>query len=327
MSAPRTTLFRHALRLHQAAPDAPLPWDGEPYPDDGPHRRHRPPAVRDRRLQGAEAARVLDRYFGDPAAPPSDLVDAFHAVDVPIHRNEHIAAAALRADRQRVRHTGRWLVRHSTDRCSATIGLALLATDPVEQDIPLIQTIGLLSDRFGSLAADALRRRSGGEEALLWLAQRVGGWGRVYVVQALCRRVTSVSRPWLLRHACDGDFLNGYFAGEVATAAHLHEAAGDPDDDLVDHTGLLLRTMADCEGMGMSLETYPPASAVLTAHAAHLARQSPAADRYRTAEIIAGCLEARAPERNGCTPGQRDRILRQYRDVLDRQDWRDVSRQ
>lgn len=42
---------------------------------------------------------------------------------------ECIAAAALRADRQRVQHTGRWLVRHSTDRCSATVGLALLAAD------------------------------------------------------------------------------------------------------------------------------------------------------------------------------------------------------
>ncbi|MEU8301836.1 hypothetical protein AB0C04_31685 [Micromonospora sp. NPDC048909] len=55
---------------------------------------------------------------------------------------------------------------------SATVGLALLATDWAEEDIPLIQTIGLLSDRFGPLAAEALRRRRGGEEALLWLAQR-----------------------------------------------------------------------------------------------------------------------------------------------------------
>ena len=60
--------------------------------------------------------------------------------------------------------------------------------------------------------------------ALLWLAERVGGWGRVYVVEALCRRAGAEVRSWLLRRACDGDFLNGYFAGRVATAAHLHEA-------------------------------------------------------------------------------------------------------
>lgn len=84
----------------------------------------------------------------------------------PIFHNEHIAAAALRADRR--------LGRHNPDRCSATIGLALLATDWTEEDIPLIQTVGLLSNHFGPLAAKALERRRGGE-ALLWLAQRVTG--------------------------------------------------------------------------------------------------------------------------------------------------------
>lgn len=93
---------------------------------------------------------------------------------MPIHRSEHIAAAALRVDRQRVQQTGRWLVRHSTDRCAATVGLALLATDWAEDDIPLIRTIGLLSERFGALAAEALQRRCGGGEALLWLAKRAG---------------------------------------------------------------------------------------------------------------------------------------------------------
>lgn len=41
------------------------------------------------------------------------------------------------------------------------LGLALLATDWVEDDIRLIQTIGLLSNRFAPLAAEALWGRSG----------------------------------------------------------------------------------------------------------------------------------------------------------------------
>jgi hypothetical protein len=49
------------------------------------------------------------------------------------------------------------LVRHSIDRNAAAVGLALLATDGAEQDIPLIQTIDLLSDHFGPLAAEALQ--------------------------------------------------------------------------------------------------------------------------------------------------------------------------
>jgi hypothetical protein len=63
----------------------------------------------------------------------------------------------MRADAQRVQHTGRWLVRHSTDRCSALVGLALLATGRAPEEMPLIQTVGLLSDNFGALAAHASR--------------------------------------------------------------------------------------------------------------------------------------------------------------------------
>ncbi|QLQ35339.1 hypothetical protein [Micromonospora robiginosa] len=329
-AGPHTTLFAHALRLHRQHPDSPVPRDGEPYPDDDRHdrRRWRPPTHEDRRLDGADVAAVLDRHFSRPDASPRDLAEAFHDLDVPIHRNEHITAAALRADRQRVRLTGRWLVRHSTDRCAATVGLALLAADWTSEDIPLIQTIGLLSNRFGPLAAEALGRRRDGGEALLWLAQRVAGWGRVYVIEALCRSSTRSSRSWLLRHACDGDFLNGYFAGEVATAAHLHEAivGGEVDDELVDHTGRLLRIMAGCGGMGMTLEHYPPAPVVLAAHVAHLARQAPTVDRYVDAATIADHLADNAPDRSGCTSGQRDELVRQYLAVLDRRDWCDTAR-
>ncbi|MGX4690717.1 hypothetical protein [Streptomyces sp. JNUCC 63] len=324
----RTTLFEHALRLHRQDPGGALPRDGKPYPDDERHRRRqRPRTPKDQRLRGAEVAVILDAHFATADAPPSQLADAFHDVDVPFHRNEHIAAAALRADRQRVRQTGRWLVRHSTDRCSATVGLALLATDWAEEDIPLIQTIGLLSDQFGALVADALRRRSD-ERALLWLAKRVTGWGRVYVIEALCRHTTFESRRWLLRHACDGDFLNGYFAGQVATAAHLHEAivGTEVDDDLVDHTGRLLKIMADCGGMGMTLEHYPPAPIVLAAHAAHLGRQAPTVDRYVDAAIIVDHLADKAPGRGGGTAEQRDRIVQQYLALLNRQDWCDTVR-
>jgi hypothetical protein len=257
------------------------------------------------------------------------LVDAFREVCIPIQRKDHIIAAALRADRQRMRQTGRWLVRHSNDRNAATVGLALLAADWAEEDIPLIQTLGLLSDHFGPLAAEALQRRRGGAEALIWLAERVAGWGRVYVVEALCRRGAVSSRAWLLRHSCDGGYLNGYFAGEVATTAHLHQAVTGTyvDDDLIDHTGRLLRIMADCGGMGMTLENYPPTSTVLAAHAAHLAEQPPAANRYVDAAIIADYLTAKPPNRCGCTTEQRDHIVQKYLAVLDRPSWRAAVRE
>ncbi|MGW4463003.1 hypothetical protein [Micromonospora sp. NPDC004704] len=320
---PQISLFEHALRLHRLHPDAPLPREGYPYPDEArPTRRPASRAPEDRRREGVDVAAVLDAHFANPTAPPSELAGAFNGLYVPIQRNEHIAAAALRADEQRVRQTGRWLVRHGTDRNPVTVGLALLTTSWAEEDIPLIQTIGLLSDRFGPLAAYALRRRLA-IDALIWLADRVSGWGRVYVVEQLCAVGSSVARPWLLRQACDGDFLNGYFAGKVATQAHLHEAITQPDtdDDLVDHTGRVLKIMTGCGGMGMTVASYPPARLVLAAHADHLSRQPPAVRRYLDAAIIADHLAQHPPKQSGCTEKERQAILTRYLAVLDQDDW------
>ena len=91
------------------------------------------------------------------------------------------------------------------------------------------------------------------------------------------------------------------------------------------HTGWLLRTMAECYGMGMTLETYPPAPIVLTAHAEHLGRQEPAVHRYATAAAIVHHLTKQPPEQVGCTASQREDVLSRYRAVLDRQDWRDLA--
>jgi hypothetical protein len=324
-----TTLYDHALRLHQLAPDEPLPRDGEPYPDDGSHRcRQGPDAPEDRRSAGKDVAVILDAYFARASALPSELADAFHDVHIPIHHNEHIAAAAERADRERVREAGRWLVRYGTDRCSVTVGLALVAAVGTADDIPLIQTIGLLSNRFGPLAAHAFESRPGGVEALLWLAERVTGWGRVYVVEALCRLDDPAARPWLLRRACDGDFLNGYFAGKVATVAKLHEALADLDTDgeMVDHIGRLLHLMGDCEGMGLTLAHYPHAAAVLKAHARHVGSLSPTIERYFTSAVLTQHLTTKSPEAAGCTAAQQQALRETYLEVLDRDEWTKVAR-
>jgi hypothetical protein len=153
---------------------------------------------KDMRRVGAEAATILDNHFTNPSAPPHHLTDAFHNVDVPIHQNEHITTAAYRADTQHIQETGHWLAQHTTNRCTVIVGLAPLTTTVMnDEDIPLTQTIGLLSNTFGPLAARTFERR-GGATALLRLGDKVDGWGRVYVIEALCRTGGPDARPWLL---------------------------------------------------------------------------------------------------------------------------------
>lgn len=322
------TLFGHALSLHRQAPESPLPRDGEPYPDHERHHRCLPKRPNDSTLVGADAARALREHFANPVASPSDLVDAFHDMHISIHLNEHIAAAARQADPVRVRATGRWLVRHSTDRCSAITGLALIAVVGEDEDIPLIQTIGLLSDKFAPLAARALERLGGGTTALLWLADRVAGWGRVYVVEALYRLADPAARPWLLRRAVDGEFLNGYFAGKVAEVSALHEAITDSsvDDDVVDHAGRLLHVLTYSEGMGTSIRDYPHAARVFDAHVRRFGVMRPTARRFATAAMLADYLSTTAAEELGWPQGQLDGIRDDYLSVLDRDEWCEVAR-
>ncbi|MET9226015.1 hypothetical protein [Lentzea sp. NPDC003310] len=285
------SLYDHALALHAQFPDGPLPGGGAPYPDQERHvRRHAPS---DRRVRGREVAAALDDHFASPTSLVEDFADTLATLDVPIHYNEHIAAAALRADSDRVRRVGRELVRHGHDRSAVVVGLALLATDNDDRDIPLIRTIGLLSYYFAPLAAKALERRSGGAEALTWLGDRCAGWGRVYVVEALCDMMSA--RSWLLRHACDGDYLNGYFAYRVATAAHLHAALNceDVDEQLIDHTGLLLNVLTDSGGMALGLWDYPAAAPVVEAYTRHVTRLPATEARTRHRTHLAEALRKR----------------------------------
>jgi hypothetical protein len=312
---PSTTVFGFTLRRLSGSP---------PPPEEivANLRRFRclsgrPPS---RRLAGAAAAAVLDDHFARPDAVPADLLDAFHDVDVPIHHNAHLTAAALRADPARVRETGRWLIRHGTHQCSVVVGLALLATGHDEEDVALLETIGGASDSCAPLAAYALRRRNGGTAAMIRLADRSHGWSRVYLVEALCESGGPAARHWLVRHACDGDYLNGYFAGEVATAGHLHAliTAADADTELVDHTGRLLMAMIGT-GVGAGPEQYPSGLAIIEAWVRHLERGEPAPQRCYQAADVAEFFLNRDPE-------QHERLLRRIRRLLSRRSWQAALR-
>jgi hypothetical protein len=325
-TASRIPMFKHAVRLRDENPGVPLPRDGYPFPDDEAHRRRKVDRPKDPLLQGAAAADLLGDFLSDPHDDLAWVENVFHSVDVPIHQNDHLRSVALRADPELVRLNGRWLVEHARDRCAVTIGLVLLAARPSADDIEIVTTIGLLSDRFAPLAAGILRQVRDGGESLLWLAERSSGWGRVYYFEALCED-SGGHRDWLLRHACDGEFLNGYFAGKVALAASLHEAIIRPvvDDELIDHTGRLLSAMAGASGMGLDLSRYPPAPIVLAEYARHLASQEPAGARVRVAITLAHDVRSREPARLGCSAQEKAALLSAWDETLARPAWLEAA--
>ena len=297
------TLYAHATALFECYPAGPLPSDGEPYPDQARHRAR----LSDSRAgckgsqnshqhRAALAAGTLVDYFNQPAkdARPEQWYDRFVSANAPTHQRPEITEAVAALDPTRVRALGRWLVLQSTDTEAAVLGLALLTEAGTVQDIGLIQRIGLLSDTFGPLAARALERLPGPVQTLIWIAERSAGWGRVYIVEALCRLADPASFPWLLRHAVDGNFLNAYYASDVAATAPVHEAIADPsaDDEVIDHTGRLLHVLTYADGMGGTLATYPHAREVLRQYVRHAARLEPSEQRYVTFRVLIDSLTA-----------------------------------
>ncbi|MDX3571815.1 hypothetical protein [Streptomyces sp. ID05-47C] len=332
-------LYEHALRLHRLTPHEPLPRSGEPYPDAAARRRRRQRHPPDGTLGGLEAARVLDEYFADPSATLLELACRLRSLPVPYRHNERVAEAARRAPGARSRETGRWLVRHGTDAAAVAAGLAVLAEVATSDDIPRIQTVGLLSNGFGALAVHALDRLPGGVDALIWLAERVTAWGRVHAVDALCRHVDDhpAVRPWLLRRALDGDFLNSYFADTVARVTVLHEAVAESgaDAEVVDKAGRILHVMTYCEGRGTSLRRYPHAVALMEAHLPHLRRLGPTTERCFAVASVAHYLTLEAPLPTDDVPGvdevpgikeRWDEACASYLALIDRTEWCEVAR-
>ncbi|MFI6645114.1 hypothetical protein [Streptomyces sp. NPDC050504] len=335
LPGPQTTLFEHALRLHRQTPDSPFHRSGEPLPDDERRRRGFRKQHLDHTRDDTAAARVLAEYFddtSDPPVSPGELAVRLRGVPAPYCRNERIGAVVRRTPAAKVRKTGRWLVRYGTETGVVAIGLALLVEAGTARDIPRIQTIGLLSNPFGILAVEALARLPGGVEAQLWLAERVTGWGRVHMVHELCRQMGDhpAVRPWLLRRALDGDFLNSYFADRVARVTALHEVLDECGDDaeVVDQAGRVLHVMTYCEGMGESLRHYPHGVALLEAHVRHVARLEPTAERYFAAATVAHYLmtetllwseDRRLKVRWGAARAA-------YFELLDREDWCEAAR-
>ncbi|WP_327151145.1 hypothetical protein [Nocardia sp. NBC_01329] len=282
---PQTTFYDHAVALARRYPDIPLPREGEPYPDEDRRAVRRFDGPSDDR-DGARTAQLIDDFFRTPIAQRdiARLCRMTIEYQVPIHRAPAVVAAIGRADRQQVLDLGRHLTRTSTDTDPTVLGMAILAEVGTDEDIPLIRTIGLLSDTFGPLAAEALARLPKPTANLIRLTDRVSGWGRVYLVEAVCGLDDPLAHPWLLRKPCDGDFLNGYFAEKITRAAPVHEAiaAPDADEDVVDHTGRLLSALVWSQGTGGTIIDYRHAEQVLTDYLTHTARLTPNLSRYRT---------------------------------------------
>ncbi|WP_283133122.1 hypothetical protein [Rhizohabitans arisaemae] len=240
---PRMSLFDHVSRLHARAPDLPLPGGGHPYPDDADHW-DRP--YGDEEADHAVLLTTVREFFADGTRPVERLHDDLRDLLV---RAEHAANLAWPADPpwptpDRARTTGLWLVRNSTDRVPALVGLFLLTGTARPEDMSSIKVLGLLSC-FTPAVVQVLRAIPGSPDALIWLVERSRIGGRSEALRALCRLRDPSTFPWLLRRAVDDRVPARMLAKEIADAVDLAELLQEADDPVITQGGVLLAALAD----------------------------------------------------------------------------------
>ncbi|GKX60499.1 hypothetical protein SOASR031_28140 [Leminorella grimontii] len=141
-----------------------------------------------------------------------------------------------------------WLATESPDRNAVKCAIALLGFFPSEKTQSLVSTLGLHEEftLFSAVALCNILAPEFQEEALVGLAKRVVGWGRIQLIERLPDEVTKPTQDWLLREGYSNSVMVEYTAYECATKGKLLFAltAESPDSDLLLGVGDILSALA-----------------------------------------------------------------------------------
>ncbi|GAA2533828.1 hypothetical protein GCM10010398_19080 [Streptomyces fimbriatus] len=171
----------------------------------------------------------------------------------------------------RVRRLGRWFATHGEHPNAVRFGILLLGMAGTDDDSDVLKTLGALW-AFSSEAREALARsRTDPCRALFELARQAEGWARVDAVRRLEGASDPEIREWLIREACTGDVLDGYFALTAARVGDLAGvlARGTLDEETLDGAGRILRALTDVDGPGPALTSYDGAARALNGYLLH----------------------------------------------------------
>lgn len=130
---------------------------------------------------------------------------------------------------EKIYHFSRELMVESCNCECVKLGLAILELMSVEEDEELcevVRTLGL-SDEFTLFAMYLLRKRSNAMEELFQLAQKVHGWGRVFLVEEI-QPQNEEMRHWLLEQGWRNEIMEGYSTLLCAQKGNLMQLLEQP---------------------------------------------------------------------------------------------------
>ncbi|MCX5376628.1 hypothetical protein [Streptomyces sp. NBC_00091] len=314
----RSSLYDYALFRQGIEPDGRLPRGGHPLPEPqepSPAPSPQPQPKPDRsRLTWQETQEEVAAALTAPLADPDPVraADTVHrraeALALP-HRTvrAHVTRLPL-ADESAARRTARRLTRHGTSPAAVGIGLALLVRLGEPQDVPVLQTLGLLRGlgRLAAAALDPLDRRAA---ALLLLAERTDRTHLDGLADAVAARDPAATRTALLALPRD--------PGAYAPARRIAEAteldvllrAHPRDGALLAGAARLLTRMACQRDYRAEILDYRPAVAVYGALVAGADRIPPSLDHHALLLSTALDLHSGTAALLDWPPGRREALL------------------
>lgn len=127
-----------------------------------------------------------------------------------------------------------WLATNSPDREIVKFSIAVLGRFTAEQT-ELFLLLGM-HEEFTLFSAVALQNTLSSpekvESALLTLAKKVHGWGRIHLVERLASNPSQEVKNWLLREGYRNSVMYEYLAYTCATAGELNQVLEHDVDDL-----------------------------------------------------------------------------------------------
>lgn len=284
---PRPTLLAHLKRLHQLAPDGPLPTSAYSLPRS---------AEQPDKPRGDSTEDVLAAHFEDPEA-------------------------AVRPDRARA--SALLLLHNGTDMPTVQVGLRLLTDRAEPEDAEAVRLLGL-HPSFTRPATALLSRLDDATPQLIWLAERAPARHRGRLIEALCERHDAAARDWLLRCLiADRRPVRPALARTIASRLDLPGVLADPraDADAVEQVGRVLALMTLSADYRSQIAAYPQAREAITAFAARASELRPSMAGYAMLLSLALDLESGQSGVLPWPPGEREEVSARLAAVLREPGW------
>ncbi|MGW1074502.1 hypothetical protein [Streptomyces sp. NPDC002537] len=226
----------------------------------------------------------------------------------------------------RLHRMGRWFTTYGEHAHAVAFGIVLLGAYGTDEDRDVLLTFGVYGE-FAKEVCEALTHsQTGAHRVLVALAERSKGWPRVHAVEALIGATDPGIKEWLVRDACGGDVLDGYFARNAAVTCDLAGvlARDQLDEETLNGAGRLLAALADVESPGATLFSYPDARRALEGYARHCVLRGPSLKRLTVLALIDRCLGTPGATRAEWQPDGFESTRSRFAELLSAPDSRSV---